>query len=481
MNYKIVLKILGTVLTWEAVLMVPSLIIALIDNSYDSTAFITSIVIVSTAAFLLKNVNIKGHNMKKREAFASVAICWLAMSIFGALPYYLSGAAPIFIDALFESASGFTTTGASIFNDVEALPRGLLFWRSFTLWIGGMGVLVFTLALAPSLGARSIFIMQAESTGPTPGKLVPKLSETARILYVIYSIMTVITIVLFTLSGMPIFDAFIHAFGTAGTGGFSSKALSFGTYDNHILEWATAILMFLFGINFSHYFLIYRGDWKTVLRNEELKIYSITVLAAIILISINIMSVYNNSIYDTLRYSVFQVTSIVTTTGFSTTDINLWPMFSKSVILILMLLGSCSGSTAGGIKFLRVIIMFKTVLYEIKHTIHPNSIQTIKVDGKTVDSDTVKSVLAFFFVYMAIIFAALMVLSLDDFNFSTTFTAAVASISNIGSGFETISPLGNFSGFSRLSKTTMTLLMIIGRLEIIPVIALFSPSMWNKQ
>lgn len=481
MNFAVVLKILGTVMWWEAILMLPSLIISLVDNSYDIQAFIISIIVTGIFGLLLKKINLKGSSMKKREAYSSVALCWLIISIFGALPFYLSGAAPNFVDAFFESASGFTTTGSSIFTNVEHLPRSLLFWRSFTLWIGGMGVLIFTLTLSNTLGARSIFLMHAESTGPVPGKLVPKLSETARILYIIYVLMTIIAVLLFTAGGMPIFDSFIHAFGTAGTGGFSSKALSIGYYNSDFIEWSTGILMFLFGINFTLYYFIFKGEWKNTIKSEELRLYTAIVVVVVSLIYLNNLPTYDYSVYETLKKSFFQVTSTITTTGFATTDINLWPMFSKSLIMIIMFTGACAGSTTGGLKLLRILILSKSVIYEIKHTIHPNSIQTVKVDGKTIDNNTIKSILIFFFIYIIIILASMLIISLENYDFMTTFSSVVASVGNIGSGFEIISPLGNFSSFSNLSKLTLSLCMIIGRLELIPVIALFSPSMWKKQ
>lgn len=481
MNFSVVLKILGTVMWWEAVLMLPSLIISLSDNSYDVQAFIISIIITGISGLLLKSINLNGRSMKKREAYASVALCWLIISIFGALPFYLSGAAPNFVDAFFESASGFTTTGSSIFTDVEHLPRSLLFWRSFTLWIGGMGVLIFTLTLSHTLGARSIFLMHAESTGPSPGKLVPKLSETARILYIIYTLMTVIAILMFIAGGMPVFDSFIHAFGTAGTGGFSSKSLSIGYYNSDFIEWGSSILMFLFGINFTLYYLVFKGDWKHVVKSEELRLYTAIVVVSICLIYLNNLPTYGYSFYESLKKSVFQVTSIITTTGYATTDINLWPLFSKTIVLILMFTGACAGSTTGGLKLMRVLILSKSVIYEINHTIHPNSIQTVKIDGKTVDNNIIKSVLIFFYMYIIIIFASMLIISLENYDFMTTFSSVVASLGNIGSGFEIISPLGNFSGFSSLSKLTLSLCMIIGRLELIPVITLLSPSVWKNQ
>lgn len=480
MNLKVVLKVLGTVLFWESVLMVPSLIISIIENSYDRNAFIVSIVLLGFIGLMLKNIKVN-LNIRKREAYASVALSWLMMSLFGALPYYISGAAPNYIDALFETASGFTTTGATIFANVETLPRSILFWRSFTLWIGGMGVLVFTLALAPSLGARSIFLMKAEFSGASSGKLVPKLSETAKLLYIIYGVMTGVTVILFLIGGMPLFDAVIHAFGTAGTGGFSAKAGGLGHYGSSFIEWITVFLMFLFGINFSLYYAALKGNWKSFLKNEELRFYFIFVIFAILLIFINILPVYNFSLSDSIRNSAFHVTSIITTTGFATTDINMWPLLSKIVLFILMVTGACSGSTTGGLKLIRVMILFKSVIREVNHAIHPSSVSKIKIGGKSIDDEIVDNTLIFFFAYIFILFVSIVILSLDNFDFMTTFSAALASISNIGSGFELIGPLGNFSQFSSLSKVTMALCMIIGRLEVLPVIALVSPSMWHKQ
>lgn len=480
MNLKIVFKILGIVLSWESVSMIPSLLLSIIDNSIDRNAFIISILILGLLGFTLKRIKVD-FNIRKREAYASVALCWLAMSLLGALPYFLSGISPNYIDALFETASGFTTTGATIFTNVEILPRSILFWRSFTLWIGGMGVLVFTLALGPSLGgARSIYLMRAEFTGPSPGKLVPKLSDTAKILYIIYTAMTAVTIVLMLIGGMPLFDSIIHAFGTAGTGGFSLKSYNIGSYGSSFIEWVTAILMFLFGINFSIYYLILKGDWKNALKNEELRVYGVFVFISICLIFLNILPVYEYSISDSLRNATFHVTSIITTTGYAISDINLWPLLSKILLLILMFTGACAGSTTGGIKLMRILVLFKSVGREIKYTIHPGSVSKIKVDGKSIEDHIVKDILIFFFTYIVTLFIGVLILSLDNFDFMTTFSAALASISNIGSGFELIGPLGNFSEFSNLSKVTMTLCMIIGRLEVLPVIALFSPPMWHK-
>lgn len=481
MNIRVVLKLLGTVLLWESILMIPSLIISIADNSYDISAFIITIILIGIIGLSLMQTKTNGLQMRKREGFASVAICWVLMSLLGALPFYLSGAIPSYIDSVFETASGFTTTGSSIITNIESFPRGLLFWRSFTHWIGGMGVLVLTLALMPSLGARSVFLMRAESPGPSPGKLVPKISETAKILYIIYAAMTAIQIVLLVIAGMPVFDSFIHAFGTAGTGGFSSKALSVGAYNNPFIDWIITVFMFLFGVNFTLHYLLIKGDWKSIYKNEEFRLYIFTVITSVILICINILPLYNYSIMESLRYSAFQVSTIVTTTGYATSDFNLWPMFSKAILLILMFFGACAGSTGGGIKFIRVLLLFKTVKHEIKHIIHPNSVSTVKLDGRSVDNDIISSILIFFFSYIAVMGVAILIVSLDNFDFMTTFSAVLATISNIGPGFEVVGPMGNYASFSILSKIVLTCCMIIGRLEVMPILLLFSPSIWKKQ
>ncbi|MDF2676581.1 MAG: trkH [Bacillota bacterium] len=480
MNMRVVLRVLGTVLIWESILMLPSLIISIADNSYDIDAFIISIALIAIIGLVLSKINTHNFQMRKREGFAAVAITWIVMSMLGALPFYISGGIPSYIDAVFETASGFTTTGSSILTDIESLPRGLLFWRSFTHWIGGMGVLVFTLALMPSLGARSVFLMRAESPGPSPGKLVPKISESSKILYIIYTAMTAILIILLVIAGMPLFDSFIHAFGTAGTGGFSNKALSVGAYNNPWVDWIITIFMFLFGANFSLHYLISKGDWKNALKDEEFRLYGTTVLISIILICINILPLYSYNVFESLTQSAFQVSTLVTTTGYATTDFNLWPMFSKTILLMLMFFGACAGSTGGGVKFIRILILIKSVFYEISKTVHPNSVKTIKVNGKTVDNSTLSSIMIFFFAYVAIIIIAVIIVSLDNFDFTTTFTAVLATISNIGPGLEVVGPMGSFADFSNLSKIALTSCMIIGRLELIPILVLFSPSVWKN-
>ncbi len=480
MNFNVLLKTTGTVLFWESILMIPSLIIAIVDQSYEINALLLSIIISGVIGLIFKNIKNDVNDMRKREGYAAVAICWLVMSMMGALPFYISGSIPSYVDALFETISGFTTTGSSIVRDIESMPRGLLFWRSFTHWIGGMGVLVFTLALIPSIGGRSVFLMRAESPGPTPGKLVPKLSESSKILYIIYAVMTAILIVLLIIAGMPVFDSFIHAFGTAGTGGFSNKALSVGYYNNPYVDWIITIGMFLFGINFTLFYLFLKKDFKSILKNEELRLYSFYVLLGILLIFINVLPKFQYNYSEALRHSAFTVSTLVSTTGFATVDFNLWPMFSKSILLTLMFFGSCAGSTAGGVKSIRVLVLFKSIFYEIKHTIHPSSVQAIKIDNKSIDNDTLKSILIFFFSYVFIIIIAVILVSLDNFDFMTSFSAVLATVSNIGPGFSLVGPMGNYADFSNFSKIVLSACMIFGRLEIIPVVILLSPSNWKR-
>lgn len=481
MNIKIVLKILGTVLFWESILMLPSLVISIFDNSIEVKAFILTILLCGIVGLILKNLKSSENEMRKREGYASVALCWLVMSLAGALPFYISGSIPSYIDALFETVSGFTTTGSSILKDIESMPRGLLFWRSFTHWIGGMGVLVFTMALAPLIGGRSVFLARAESPGPTFGKLVPKISETSKILYIIYAGMTAILIVLLIIAGMPVFDSFIHAFGTAGTGGFSNKALSIGFYNSPWIEWIITIGMFLFGVNFTlYYLLLIKKDWKIFYKSEEFRLYLSYVLLAVLLVFLNTIRTFDFDYAGALRHSAFAVSSLVSTTGYATVDFNLWPMFSKTILLTIMLFGACAGSTGGGIKSIRVLVLIKSLFYEIKHIIHPNSVLTIKVDGKSVDNDTLKSILIFFFAYIFIIIFSVIVVSLDNFDFASSFSAVLATISNIGPGLEVVGPMGNYADFSNLSKIIFSACMIIGRLEVLPVLILFSPSIWKR-
>jgi len=480
MNFKMIFKSLGKVLFIEAACMVPSLIVSLIYRQQDANAFLISILIVLAAGFVLQRIKPDSTDVYARDGFAIVSLAWIMVALFGAVPFVISGVIPSYTDAFFESVSGFTTTGASILRQVESLPRGILFWRSFTNWIGGMGVLVLMLAVLPSVSASSLSIMQAESPGPNPGKVVPKLGQSAKYLYIIYIVMTAILVVLLRIAGMPLYDSFCHAFGTAGTGGFSIKNTSIGAYNNVFIEVIITVFMFLFGVNFSLYYQVVRGNIKSFFKDAEFRLYLGIVLACILFITLDLNGKVFGSIWESLRHASFQVSSIITTTGYATTNFDLWTSFSKSILVMLMFLGACAGSTAGGIKNIRIVILLKTIRREISKIIHPRSVYTIKVDGKTIDNDTLSGVMVFFFAFIAIFTLSVLVVSLDGKDMISNFTAVATSIGNVGPGLGIVGPMGNFSSYSVLSKLVFSFCMIVGRLEIFPVLLLMMPTFWRR-
>ena len=480
MNYKMVLKSLGSVLCIEAACMLPSLLVSVIYGQDDRVAFISSILLTLSAGLLLRLIRPASAEIYARDGFAIVALGWVLISAFGSLPFLFSGSISSPVDALFETVSGFTTTGSSILTDVESQPRGILFWRSFTHWIGGMGVLVFTLAVLPKIKASTLHIMKAESPGPNPGKLVPKIGGTAKILYGIYLVMTSALIVLLLLAGMPLFDSFIHAFGTAGTGGFSSKALSVGAYNSVYIEVIITVFMFLFGVNFSLYYQVLKVSIKSLFKDAEFRFYLATVLVATVLVTIDLTGSVFGSVWESLRHSSFQVSTIITTTGFATTDTNLWPMFSKCVLLMLMFIGGNAGSTAGGIKCIRIVLLTKVIKREIARIIHPRSVRTVKINGAAVDEEILSGVTAFFFIYILIFASAVLAVSLDGLDFESTFSAVATTLNNVGPGFGVFGPMGNFSGLSDLSTVVLTFCMLVGRLEVYPVLLLFAPTFWKR-
>lgn len=480
MNIKMILKSLGVVLIVEAVCMVPSLIVSIIYGDDGFPAFIYSMVACLVAGMAMYQVNTDNKNFYARDGFSFVALSWITVSVFGSLPFILSNSVPSFMDAVFESVSGFTTTGASILKQVEGLPKSILFWRSTTIWMGGMGVLVLTLAVLPTAGVGFFHVMKAESTGPNIEKLVPKLGQTAKILYSIYIVITALLASALLFAGMPLYDALAHALSTAGTGGFSSRNFSIGAYGNVSIEIIIAVFMFLFGINFSLYFQLLKGNFKSFYKNQEFKFYLFTVLIAILLITLDLNIHGFFTIGESIRYSSFQVSSIITTTGFSTTDFNLWPAFSKIILVILMFIGGSAGSTGGGIKCIRFVLLFKIIKRDILNIIHPRAVHTVKIDGKTVNEDTLSQTLSFFFVYIAIFALSSLFISLDGKDLVTSVTSVVASLSNIGPGLGEVGPMGNFSSFSWLSKTLLSLCMIAGRLEIFPMLILFSSYSFKK-
>ncbi len=480
MNLRLVLKILGILLVCEAVLMLPSAFVSGIFAGDDLFAFCVSIIITLTVGLLMSMTKTKTNSMYARDGFAIVALGWIVMSVFGALPFYISGAIPSFIDCFFETSSGFTTTGASILVEIEGLPKGILFWRSFTHWVGGMGVIVLTLAILSSIGTGSFQMMKAESPGPTPGKLVPKVKETAKILYSIYLIITIAEVILLKLSGMPLYDSFIHTFGTVGTGGFSNMNASVGAYKNVYAEIIITVFMLICGVNFSLYFYILKGKFKDVFKDEEFRFYIGVITLSIFLVTFNTFGQLYKTIFEAIRYAAFQVVSIISTTGFATADFDKWSMFSKTILLILMFVGGCAGSTGGAIKNVRFLLLFKIMKRELLQIIHPKAVYVVSYNGKAMNEKTLSEVLGFFFMYTMVFVAAVLIISLDNMDWITTISSVAATIGNIGPGFSIVGATGNYSTFSDLSKVVLSFCMIIGRLEIYPILLLTIPSFWKK-
>ncbi|NLM74534.1 MAG: TrkH family potassium uptake protein [Clostridiaceae bacterium] len=480
MNTRMILKTLGFLLIIEAASMLPSLLVSLIYKGNDFAAFLITIVILLLTGVILYRMKVKNTNLYSRDGFAIVSIGWIMISLFGALPFILSGAIPSFFDAFFECVSGLTTTGSSILQDVEGLPKGILFWRSSTIWLGGMGVLVLTLAILPKAGATSFQIMKAESPGPNPDKLVPKIAQTAQILYSIYLGLTIVLTVLLIIAGMPVYDALIHAIGTAGTGGFSIKNLSVGSYNNIFIEVIITVFMFIFGINFALHYHVLKGNVKSIFKDEEFCFYTGTVIIAIILISVNLTGSVFNSVGESLRHASFQVTSVITTTGYSTYDFNQWPTFSKTILVILMFMGACAGSTSGGMKCIRIVVLLKTVKRELKRILHPRAVNTVKLSGRNLDDSLMSGVTSYFFAYFVVFVISILLISLDGKDLTTTFTSVTTTINNVGPGLGLVGPSGNFADYSDFNKFLFSFIMLFGRLEIFPMLLLFTPSFWRR-
>lgn len=479
MNARLVFNLLGKVMLVEGAVMLLPLAVALIYGEGDVMCFVYSLLLVSAAGGALSLVRTRNDNLRPREGFATVALCWLALSAFGALPFVFGGYIPSFVDAFFETVSGFTTTGSTILTDVEVLPRGILFWRSLTHWVGGMGVLVLSLALVPRMGARSLNLLRAESPGPSPGKLVPRIGNTARILYRIYMGISVLQVIALLLCGMDLFDALIHMFGSAGTGGFSNYNMSIGHYANPAIENVTAVFLLLFSLNFSLYYFLLHRNFSAIWKSEEFWTFLAVVAASVGLIALNIRPQYENYA-DAFRYSFFSVSSIISTTGYATADFNLWPQFSRTLLVLLMLIGACAGSTGGGLKVIRINLLFKCLWREMRRTGHPRSVLSVKSEGRAVDSHVLHQIMMFFFVYMLIICLSTLIISLDGFSLETNLTASISAIGNIGPGLDMVGPVGNFSAFSPLSKLVLSACMLLGRLEIYPILMLFSINNWKR-
>lgn len=477
MNSSIIRFVLGHVLRIEGLLLFLPAIVSGIYQEHEGFYYVAVAGVCLLLGACMTRKPPKDQVFYLKEGCLATALSWILLSFFGCLPFYLSGEIPSLTDALFETVSGFTTTGASILNNVEGLSYCALFWRSFTHWIGGMGVLVFLLAVIPLSGGSHINLMRAESPGPSVGKLVPKIRYTARILYIIYFAMTLLELILLLLGDMPLFDALTTSFGTAGTGGFGIKNDSFMSYSPY-LQWVVTIFMILFGVNFNAYYLLLFGKIKHALSMEEVRSYFIIIFAAAGVIFFNILETCSGA-FDALTQSMFQVGSIITTTGFSSVDFNLWPQASKSILVLLMFIGACAGSTGGGIKVSRFILLVKTIAKELNSYIHPKSIKKIKMEGKPVEHEVVRSTNVYFITFMILFSASVLAVSFEGKDLITNFTAVAATINNIGPGLELAGPTQNFGHFSVFSKYVLIFDMLAGRLELFPLLILFHPAAWK--
>ncbi|MBR6045393.1 MAG: TrkH family potassium uptake protein [Ruminococcus sp.] len=469
----------------ETALMVLPLLVAVWYKEYPSLKVFLFVVLMIAAVNLLMLLFIKPDkkDMTARDGIAVAALGWIFLSVYGAIPFYISGQIPDFMNALFESISGFTTTGASILSNVESLSKSMMFWRCLTHWIGGMGVLVLTVALLPSDKKSSgLQLMRAECPGPTVEKLVPKGKSSAMILYFIYAALTCIMVTLLLIGGMPLYDSVCHAFGTAGTGGFNVKNAGLAFYDSAYIEGVVTVFMILFGVNFNIYYFLIMRKFVGIYKNTELKVYLGTIIASITVIIINTMQY---GIFDrfskALRYSAFQVGSIMTSTGYATADFDAWPEFSKTLLICLMFVGACAGSTGGGFKVSRVIILAKTAKRSLRKAMHPKSVNVVKADDKALDLETVHNVSSYLIIYIAIFFVSLMIIALNNFDFGTSFSSVTACLNNIGPGISRVGPTCDYSALSNLSKSVLSIDMLLGRLECLPLLMLCAPSMWNKK
>ena len=478
MNYAIVLRLLSYILLTEgALLLLPAAASLCYGEWFVMGVFLFTAAFSAALGALLHRIKTKSQIFYMREGFATTALCWLLISVVGAVPFVLTGCIPNPVDALFETVSGFTTTGASILPGVEDLPKGILFWRSFTHWVGGMGVLVFLLSLLPLTGGSHVNLMKAESPGPQVDKLVPKVQSTAKILYGIYFGLTVIEFVFLLFGGMPVFESLLTAFGTAGTGGFGFRNDSFGSFSPYI-QWVVTIFMILFGVNFNAYFLLLLRKFNRAI-SEEVRGYFAIILVAIGIITANIYSLYN-SFGEAVRQAAFQVGSIITTTGFSSCDFDLWPTLSKEILVVLMFIGACAGSTGGGIKVSRLLILGKTLGKELKQALHPQVVAPVRMDGKLLNHETIRTTNVFMGAYFFIFVVSFLLISLDGFDMVTNFTAIAATLNNIGPGLAQVGPMMNFGSFTNPAKLVMIFDMLAGRLEIFPMLVLFLPDTWRR-
>ena len=482
MNYKLIFLILGRILVLAAAAMAPSLLVSFLysDGAHFSFIFSMAILFVlgaALAALFRKNE----RTMRPREGFVAVAVCWISISLFGALPPFFSGAIPNYVDALFEMVAGFTTTGATILPSVETLPESIVFWRAFAQWLGGMGVLILTLAIVPA-GERGVYnLVRAESTGPSSERLVPRVRQSAMILYAIYISLTLLQTIMLLFGNISLYDALIHAFATAGTGGFSGSDMSVGVFNTAYIEYTIGVFMLLFSLNFGLLFAVVTREFMRIGKNTELKVFLSIIFTATVLITANLT--YNGvygSFLETVRHSFFHTVSISSSTAFFLVDYNLWPNFSRIILMCLMVIGGCAGSTASGLKVVRVVTLFKSAIREVKKIIHPRAVSVVQINKEPVQDKALTGVLHFFVLYILIIIAATLLVSLDNMDLETTFSGVVAMISNVGPGFGLVGPTSNYAAFSVLSKIVFSVTMLVGRLEIFPILILVIPTAWKR-
>ena len=481
MNKKLIVKILGIILCIEGVFLLLSFFVALFYHGPDTSAFGFSTLSCLLVGVPLLCLRVQKARLQTRDGYVAVALCWLIMALFGALPYSLSGIVPSYVDALFETVSGFTTTGASIFETVEDLPRGILFWRAMTQWLGGMGVLVMVLALLPKLSEGSVNLMKAESPGPISTKLLPRTADTAKMLYRIYIALTAVQTVLLRLAGMPWFDAVTTSLTTISTGGFSVRNASISYYGSSAVNWILIFFMFVSSVNFSLLYMLVTRRAREALHSEELRAYTGIVFGATALIAVDLIVRCGEDIGHAIEGAAFQVTTIISTTGFYTEDYDIWPHVCRSILLMVMFIGGCAGSTSGGIKVSRILLLFKGLRRELRRILHTREVRPITLDGQRVENETITAVSGFFFAYVLILLVCTTIVSLDEVNLTTSLSAVMTSISNVGPALSLAGPTRNFAFFSPLSKLALAFTMLLGRLEIMPLLVLFLPSVWRKK
>ena len=480
MNNKMIVYIIAKMLGVEgAVLLIPAFVAFLYGES-DAIQFLIVSAVLGAIFFIFGRKRPENKVIYAKEGLVIVGLAWILWSLFGALPFVLTGSIPSYVDAFFETVSGFTTTGSTILTDIEALPKGVAFWRSLTHWIGGMGVLVFVMMLTSLDDEHSMHLMRAEVPGPEADKLVPKARATVRILYLMYFVLTAAEVVFLMFGGMSFYDALLHSFSTAGTGGFSNRNASVAYYDSAYIDGVITVFMILFGVNFNLYFLIRLKNWKDALKNEELHAYLGIIAGAVAIVTVNILGIYGNIVHA-FRYASFQVASVITTTGFCTADFNLWPELSKVVLLGIMVIGACAGSTGGGIKVSRFLILVKSIKQEVRRMLHPKAVTIVKINGKRVGNDTIRSVYIYFISYILVMMVSILLVSINNFDFATTFSSVLTTLNNVGPGISMVGPVENFHMFSPLSKLVFCMDMLLGRLEIFPYLLLMSPELWRRR